>query len=748
MNRAGSLLLFALSITAPTYGGDQAVIVRVVGVQPTSGDVQGTLQARSAAESRPAIDTIVRGTEAAILLPEGQWFVSASYPGYWAAPALVSIPASSPEATIRLYRTTRVRASVTTPARGKTRSVDVHFTPTEAESDLPRSSTACAIADTDLDCEIPSGVYDLAFRIPGHASLYRWGVDLRERPAIALGKLEFRTGSTFSGRVEVANSDRRNDSLEGVQIALRTAGGPNRNDNFRNRQSVTAMTARANRRGFFSFDVLAGQYVVSASYKGLVTEEREVTVVEGREVTLKEPLRLERPWTLVVNVQLPAEGAKQPWNVVVTRFDIEGNASAERVLGVPADGVCRLDGQVPGSYTIEVKLHDSVWAAHSAILDRDTTLDMPVRVTKVRGSIHLGDKPLAAAKLILKSREKALRIPVQVRDDGGFVVFAPVVASDRWDRVEIESERPWVRRVLEDVPLERNEDGLATMEIKLPAIRIDGVVVDDRERPVADGLINISDTKGFRQLDMSNGGFTINGLAPGRYALTAATRSGETEEPLIVDIPSAEEAQHDVVLRVAPVSRVRGTVVSAGGPAMGATLLVAPLDDVHGVFVPIPVDTTGAFSVRLPPKTRDVMTAVAAPGFAFRMMRMTVPSASLDLVVDQNGGVLTIDGTVRAGAEPLRPYLTHNGAVFDVATVAFLARARFLPTADDQRLQFEVSSAEEGAYALCVLSATEAQRARMGAPAPDGRCASGVLTRHGALELHAPDVAESPRKSE
>ncbi|HEX8029434.1 MAG TPA: hypothetical protein VF491_13265, partial [Vicinamibacterales bacterium] len=234
--------------------------------------------------------------------------------------------------------------------------------------------------------------------------------------------------------------------------------------------------------------------------------------------------------------------------------------------------------------------------------------------------------------------------------------------------------------------------------------------------------------------EMSDGTFTIHGLDAGRYSLTASSRERETEGPVVVDIQGESENRYDVVLKIAPASQFQGSVVSANGPAIGASVFIGPTNNAPSIVATIPVDTTGAFAFRVPPQTRDMLVAVAAPGFSFRMMRLPIPAAKLDLVVDQRGGMLSIE----APTAPLRPYVIHNGAILSAFTVAYLARGRFL-TNPDERIHVEVPSAEEGVYTLCLLSKDEERGVRLGAPLPDPRCVSGALARHGVLKLKAPE---------
>ncbi|HEX7831488.1 MAG TPA: carboxypeptidase-like regulatory domain-containing protein, partial [Thermoanaerobaculia bacterium] len=653
------------------YGAEQPVTIRLAWIEAPAANVAVTLRARNATGSSKPVEVVIGGQGASVPLPAGQWFVEAASPGYWSEPELVSVAGAPTETTLTLYRATRLRAQVAIPSKGTARTVDVYFNPTDTTSGQPTGSVSCPISDGALDCELPSGLYDLAFRIPGHASTYKWDVDLKTKPFADLGTLQFRAGATLSGQV-VINGIGELDSLDKVKVTLRNESGVARNDALLNRQSVTAMTTRPNEKGFFSFDVLPGNYVLSAASPGLVSEERQITVIEGHEAILKEPLALERLWTLTVNTRLPAEGSNQPWRLAVTRYDSE-NHPTERIVSIPADGMVKLEKQLPGSYTVELRLHDSVWAAQSTFVDRDTTIDLTVSVVTVRGSVLLGDEPLAAS-LVFLSKDKGFRIPARTKPNGKFLVFLPAVPGDRWEEVEVQSSDPWIKRALKDVPLESDGEGVATMKLRLASNRIAGIVLDENERPVTQGLINISAADGSSQLEMSDGTFTIHGLDAGRYSLTASSRERETEGPVVVDIQDESENRYDVVLKIAPASQFQGSVVSANGPAIGASVFIGPTNNAPSIVATIPVDTTGAFAFRVPPQTRDMLVAVAAPGFSFRMMRLPIPATKLDLVVDQRGGMLSLE----APTAPLRPYVIHNGAILSAFTVAYLARGRFL----------------------------------------------------------------------
>jgi len=174
-------------------------------------------------------------------------------------------------------------------------------------------------------------------------------------------------------------------------------------------------------------------------------------------------------------------------------------------------------------------------------------------------------------------------------------------------------------------------------------------------------------------------------------------------------------------------------VRSSFGPVPGAAIAAFPSAGSLPALLRVPADAGGEFSVRLPPGTRDVTLAVAAPGYAFRMLRL-LPNGDdpVEVAVDQHGGSLTIETAPSDGA--LRPYLVHDGAIVAASAASYFSGARMM---DDpsKRLHFQMET-EAGGYSLCWLADAEVRAAIAGA-LPAERCVSGLLSRQGSLALKA-----------
>src|SRR5260370_1297221 len=116
--------------------------------------------------------------------------------------------------------------------RGQTRLPEADIAP------LPLEGTVtCEAAKGVARCQLPAGGFGLAFRIPGCVTRYRWKVPLTAWTPADVGLLQFVTGSTLSGRVEIAQRRdvRLDHALEHVNVLVRPAAVPGANDELRHR---------------------------------------------------------------------------------------------------------------------------------------------------------------------------------------------------------------------------------------------------------------------------------------------------------------------------------------------------------------------------------------------------------------------------------------------------------------------------------------------------------------------------------
>lgn len=701
--------LFLIAAVFAAAADDLPVVVRL---SPAPG---GAVIRAVAADAKREQAFPAAGAETTIRLAPGQWFVDVVAPGFWSERVLVK---DAQPLEVRLRPAATVVASIAAPKGSKIEHLAVHF---EAVDQSFSGATVCRVGGDVASCDVPIGVLDLAWRAPGFASQYQWDVTVRA-PRTQAAKVVLRRGSTFSGRVEWPD---RRVKRDGATVAAWPASSAGQNDELRARAAVQRVTARTNARGFFSLDLAPGEYVVQARAGELVSEERQVIVIEGRESELRGALRLDKPRTLTVVVSPPVDPWNKPWRVELARIDEQGVVLGQRTLVAPADGVCLFANQLPGRYELHVRRTErDSWLAAPIELDHDMTFNAAVGITTIQGTIRLGKTPLAAWITFVG---EGLRIPARAAADGVFRAYVPSVPDDTWPSIEIVSSKPPVQRTLERVKVVS-----ATLDVELPATAIEGNVVDELGRPAPFALVTIAGEQGVpRQVESDDGRFSALGLAPGRYKVTAATKERETEAAQDVAIEDSEEPA-SVTLTVKPVARLHGVIRSSFGPVAGAAISAYPTGGWMPALLRVPVGPSGEFDLRLPPGTKDVTMAVTAPGYAFRMMRVPLTGEPVDVAVDQSGGALTVD--VPRGADGRLPYLVHDGAVFSATAAGYLSGAR---TSNSARLRFEIAQTEAGGYSVCWLADAEVHAAASGVP-PAGRCTSGLLSRQGSLVLTTP----------
>jgi hypothetical protein len=614
-----------------------------------------------------------------LTLEPGQWFVNGSAPDFWSAETLLHVldDASSAEARFVFERAATVTAKAAFPAGRSPRELVVHFQPATGG---PARSTRCPIEDRRVTCVVPLGTLDLAFRAEGHATVYRW--DTPVVPAgVDLGAMTFQRGSTISGRVQNPGRDTH------VVVA-----SPRDALDAESRLTLQERQAPVDARGRFAIHLAPGRYRVHAHSGNLRSEEREVSVADGREAALLRALILEPPRKLTVTVHPPRDPWQRSWEVRAGQSraatDEEGNASFELSAG---------------SHPLEVRSGTSTWLTTEVSLDDDDRkLDLVIEEVLLRGTVTIGDEPLPSAWITFI--DEKTRVRARGAATGSYGVRLPKNPGDAWKRIEIRTAQ--VFAVLEDARATRAEDGAFRLDIALPATRLTGAVKTQAGSP-ADALITIHGADGFfAQLETVGGAFETRGLPSGRYRISATGKAGSTAQ----DFGLLLEQEADVALQLVQTPHIRGIVVSPFGPVSGATIYAARTGEIPRLVAPLKTDAAGAFDIRLSPGTEDVTVLAHAPGYALRLLRLRPGGKDVQIALMPHGGVLRIDPDPRG-------FLMHDSAAIPVDLLVYLAEGRM----DGEH--FEIPIAEEGVYALCP------------SVVPDGRCRRAFLARHGSASL-------------
>ena len=707
-------LLQAADVVVHVHRHDQVAMVTMA----------GTVTARSVTDSSRSLSFPL---QASISLPRGDWFLSAQIDGDWSEPRLVSVLESTQTVELHTFPLARLTARIALDIGKQPRELRAYFHRVSLEDlDIPlEGNVACDVAKGVAQCQLPSGEFDLAFRIPGFVSRYLWNATLSHRTVLDAGELRFVAGSTLSGRVELPQG--RAARFERVTVIARPSAVPGLNEEQRHRNESARLIAHPTRRGFFAFDLPPGEFMIQASCNELISEEVKVNVAAGREVPLRHPLRLEPQRSVTVRVHPPLDPWSKPWTIELANVDDTGFVLSERGLRTSPDGTCRFDNVLPGRHRLNVvRARNQSWTSRMIDVDQDSTLDLDVKVIRLTGTIRIGTKPLAAI-VTLRSPEAGASVIFNSKADGTFAARLPAPEHDAWDEIEIRAELPSLKRTLQHVRFQTHDDGTAELNLDLPSRSISGTVVDEMGRPATQAMVDVLLPDGsMQQIDSPDGAFTVTGLESGRHRLRAATPERESLDLQDVGLNDDNDATADVVLPVLPVNHLRGVIRTLNGPVLGAALFATRPGEVERPIILSRTDPEGHFDIRFPAATPEVVVAINAPGYAFRFARAALSTDEQTFAVEQNGGTLSINTPpARPG---LRPYLIHNGASLSAVAVAYVAGATFGANLT-QRVKFDIASIEPGAYSVCWFID--------GSPSPNGLqpCISGVLAPQGTLTL-------------
>jgi hypothetical protein len=585
---------------------------------------------------------------------------------------------------------------------------------------------------------------DLRVQAPGYVPRYLWGITIERGKTLRPEPFELYRGSAVLGWVVTADGSPLGDQ---ATIELRPrAGGQVHNSEERERLEALVFRAKVNRQGFFQLDgVPPGAYVVEARREGFAPAMASVRVVPNEVTELANPpLTLEPPKMLEVFIDPPLDPAGKPWAMRLHRLDRGSFILTEVAESQPAgeDGSWKLLGVAPGQYYLRIGRQggDTWWSDQVEVTPELAPLEVRLGVIKVTGSVRLGKNPLQARVYIgqLGGRYAAVRTEVDTNEKGEFEAFIP--NPGEWT-VHVSAKEPPVERELPKVAIEpKPGTNEAEIELRLPNTKLSGKVVDPKGNPVGRAIVSAQSVGPKRESSVQvwaddEGRFSLSGLLPGPTLVGADGGRELYAYPVLVEVADDREPP-PLVLVAGPQLRVSGIVGSAAGPVSGARVTASPVGIRHlGVFS-VATDSQGRFEVHLPPETREADFRVEALGFAFRMLRITIPrNRMVPLMVDQLAGTLVIETAAPVDyTDPNSPgvYILRGGAVEGLGALqrwAVNSGSRSLEPA-----RAVVPSVEPGEYQACWATSGEAAGLDVGVP-PSGPCASGYLAANGELRL-------------
>lgn len=669
--------------------------------------------------------------------------------GYWAAEEIV-LPTGEPvEKSLRLRPAGVLKGHVALP-RGESLPTSLSVTLEPAEPfrvqrsraaggrPFPPTTQSCPVdSHGGWVCAAPAGRLDLRLRVKGYVSEYRWGARMDAGKILDLGELVLRPGASVVGWVRTADRSplqpgaraSLTPSTAGSQLDAEVAGVDRRTE-----------STEIDRRGFFHFEGVApGSYELRVEQEGFAPTERSpVTVLEGRETSLPEPLVLDRPVRFEVALVPPVDPYGRPWRLGLDPRDA-GTGSPPEPAGT--DGLWARAGLAPGSYRLTVESgqgrYEYTWWSEEVSIEAGMPIyELRLPVVEVVGTVRLGSEPVEAV-VRFGGRFGARRLDFDSDTEGRFGGYLP--EEGEW-RVSVYSkETGW--RNLPPIPVELpSGERLAEVDIRIPDLTLRGEVVDAEGQPVANATVwaHPLDFDRSRERDTDRtatdeeGEFQLRGLEAGPWLVSAQSVSPEgTSAGVAVELGEGPTPE-PVRLTLERWVHVEARLVSASGPVAGARVGVTPrVPGEYLVFArPTSIsDADGRVRFTYPRRSAGVDLSILPPGFAAQARFLPSPlPETITVQVSQEGGTLILDlesfsPDLPEGSLP-PALLLHDDARLSLASARTWARLQRADAPSDGKLR--IPRMAPGSYTLCVSTGT----------GDEGRhCAQGTLPPYGQLEL-------------
>lgn len=486
-------------------------------------------------------------------------------------------------------------------------------------------------------------------------------------------------------------------------------------------------TAAVAANGFFQLsDIPPGRYALQAEYPGFATATvAGIDVYPHVESKLKRPIELSPPMTLTVRLEPANDAEGHDWTIVVMRASpVSNRYDAEPIYNARArGGSVELKNEPGGRYSVIVAdARGNTYASEefttSAVSDELHTVSF--HLVRVSGMVRRGDKPLSAT-LWFGGRFGERHVVTRADDEGKFICTLPRTRS--W-RIHIETaggETELTTRVSE-----ASGNKPATVDVRLPATRVSGVVTDAGDQLLSNAVVTltpVSPLNAQSQQTDRNGTFSFDGVEAGAVTLRAEQRSSgtvRTSPPWTATLAS-DEAVDGVTLKVEDGRRVHGRVLGADGPVVGADVAVYTGSDLEiASMTNATTGPDGVFDAGVPAGVGHAFMEVQAPGFALRVFEVAVDGRAVTLNLPRGGGNLAV--TVPADAQGL--FFFQDGRLLPLGALAAWAQSRGEPLVTERTLR--VSDVAPGRYRACTMTA---------APPITRRCAEGFLAPYGDLRL-------------
>ncbi len=751
---AALLLLFGHSLNA--VGGSKLqsrIEIRFRLATPAQLPEGWTLLATPDTEELAVQRVTVSGNKPVTLtLPSGsRWQLSAELPGYWVRRLPLSVAAAAPSSqpavvVLDLWPLGTLRGTVDLAEKKGSLPERLLVTTVSAPKvvgrpPMPAGVVPCSILREgrwkgSWSCSLPAGKLDLAISAEGFVPQYLWGVEVaplaqRTAPAIQLER-----GASIAGWVAVEGGKIDPESC----VARLTPAADCRSDlGEALKLTATVSETKVGGDGFLQFTAVApGTYALSVVQPGYAAATVDLIRVSPKEETfLEQPLVLTAPLTLRLQIDPALDPNQQPWKVTI--HTSASKAANGGRMGLAHAGPADRQGQLvvtdlsPGEIRVQVEDSEGnrAFTTGTSHWSLETSMSRRIEIPRIQieGQIHLGEEPLAAT-LWFGGRSGSLRARLESDEEGR---FSGILPQEGFWRLQVTAEKPKLETWLA-TQVDKPSKGAARLVLRLPDTRLFGRVVDFDGAPLVRGSVNAlgrSHSTIQRATTDSSGRFEFRGLAEGKTALAGESRSGCQTGKVLVTLAEGEEVG-PIELRCRKQKRITGTVTGRRGPVGAARVrLVGAGAQLGGGEATTGAD--GGFSVTMPTNVVRAVAHVAAPGYGYRPVRVTLGEEPLHLRVEEEAGIVEI---VRPGDEDslmsrdLRLVLFRGGLEVHTNLTGFNSSQEV----DGQLGWYRIPGLAPGEFTACILGPAPTP-GMAPAMAESSACDSGQLTAGARLRL-------------
>lgn len=679
------------------------------------------------------------------LPPGSQWTLIADFPGYFSANSVVQIPpvpGASPEKVQAILRPAGLLTGkfVVDEKERLPDWLEARFEPTRSgkpdQRNPPAGSAICAVGkEGDWRCRLPAGSLDIALYPRGFIPHYLWNTAVVASETGSAGTRKVVRGASVAGWI----SQEDGTPAEKCRVRLEPAVAPGRpNDPTLEFLRAVAAEAPCQKNGFFQFAAVApGTYSIVAQERDAQAHMAPVEVWEGSESRISVPITLRRPVDFEVTLSPPVDWLGRPWRFEARRAVEYRSGWEEPGFRVEAglDGRVTISRQTPGRFWLSVydALGNAVYSdLHVELTDPAEPYPIELNLLWVEGQVKLGDEPVGG-RLTFNGQAGAASVSMIADEEGRF--SGPLPQPGTW-RVNVESSVPRLRTHAQ-VEIRPKADR-QSITIELPDTRVYGRVVDPAGAPAPGAAVLFSSMIGTLQTEADQKGeFEIRAFPRGALEISAsrATGQGNREVSDSYRFEASEDAPHGpVVLTLRSNQTLRGKVVAATGPVIGATILAWSVGGGDGVASTVRSRLDGSFEVKVPAGTSLARIVVSPPGGALKAYEVAAANeAELLFQVEPLGGELLVD-VGKAEAFQGRILALWQGDIgISMATLIRWSEghgARFL-----DGTQIRIPQLAAGFYTVCLGLPAVVDPSQIEEWKKQGACDSGYLAAGSSLGL-------------